>query len=345
MAHIAPAPPEGRTDQDRRAAAPAAVRPPLPRALTAPPIWRELLLIVLFYSAYTLTRLLLVRDGTGTAFAHADQILGIERALGVDVELWMNQGLLQVPWLARAANVFYATAHFAVTLATVVWVYRSRPHDYRWLRTGIMVGTGVALLGYWLYPLAPPRFLGGEGFVDPVTALGTLGLYAGDASATFTNQYAAMPSMHAGWALWCGFVLVRLATRRWVKVLGALYPLTTVLVILGTANHYVLDAVAGWSLIAAALGLSWLLYHRYPAELKRMCHRAAGALPVRMTWPAPPGRWGAAQAAWTAPVHRSGALRAGAEAAGREPSAGTVRPGGFGSVSGTARAADGQATP
>lgn len=220
------------------------------RVLTAPPVWRELLLVVLFYTAYTLTRIILVQDGTGPAFEHADQILAAERALGLDVELYLNETLLTVPWLARAANVFYATMHFIVTLGVVVWLYRYRPEHYRWLRTSIMVATGVALLGFWLYPLAPPRFLHHEGFVDPVTALHSLGLYASDASGTLTNQYAAMPSMHAGWALWCGVVVVKLATQKWAKALGAVYPATTVVVILSTANHYVLDAVAGIALVS-----------------------------------------------------------------------------------------------
>jgi hypothetical protein len=276
MAQTAPPAPRGRTDQARRATLRRDHRLPLPRALTAPPLWRELLLIAVFYAAYTLTRIVLVQDGTGKAFANADQILGFERFLGIDIELAMNQTLLSVPWLARTANVFYATAHFGVTLVVVVWLYRSRPHDYRWLRTAIVSATGLALVGFWLYPLAPPRFLHDEGFVDPVTALHSLGLYASDASGSFTNQYAAMPSMHAGWALWCGFVLVRLAARRWIKVLGVLYPLTTVAVILATANHYLVDAVIGFALIGATLGLSWLLYHRYPAELKRLGTQAAG---------------------------------------------------------------------
>jgi hypothetical protein len=290
----------GRTN-DARSGTPqraGSARPALPRALTAPPIWRELLLIALFYTAYTLTRVLLVQDGTGAAFAHADQILGAERAAGIDIELGLNRVLLELPWLARAANVFYATAHFGITLAVVVWVYRRRPHDYRWLRTGIMVATGCALVGFWLYPLAPPRFLDAEGFVDPVTAFNSMGLYASDSAATFTNQYAAMPSMHAGWALWCGIVLIRLGTRRRVKALGVLYPLTTVLVIMATANHYVLDAVAGSAVVGAALGLSWLLYHRWPARLKAvgipLGSRIGGVLLRWLVLPA--GR------AWTAPV-------------------------------------------
>src|SRR5437868_2032547 len=243
------------------------------RALAAPPVWRELLLIVLFYTGYTLTRIVLVQDGTASAFAHADQILAAERFFGIDVELGLNQTLLSVPWLARTANIFYATMHFIVTLGIVVWLYRCRPQDYRWLRTSIMTATGVALLGFWLYPLAPPRFLHSHGFVDPVIALHSMGLYASDASGTLTNQYAAMPSMHAGWALWCGFILVKLTTRRWIKLVGVLYPATTVLVILSTANHYVLDAVAGFALIAGALGLSWMLYMRCPRQLLAARHR------------------------------------------------------------------------
>ncbi len=302
MAHTAPPARTSRTDDGRRGTPRrAGTRLPLPRALTAPPVWRELLLIVLFYSAYTLTRVLLVQDGTGPAFAHADEILAWERHLGIDVELGLNQTLLSLPWLARAANVFYATAHFAVTLLVVVWLYRSRPHDYRWLRTGIMVATGFALVGFWLYPLAPPRFMKAEGFVDPVTALQSMGLYASDASATFTNQYAAMPSMHAGWALWCGIVLLRLATPRWAKVLGVLYPLTTVLVILGTANHYVVDAVAGFALIGASLGLSWSAYHRWPAELKGMSLRLGHIVLHRVMIPVLLGMRAAAQG-WLLPV-------------------------------------------
>ncbi|WP_243718357.1 phosphatase PAP2 family protein [Actinomadura sp. 7K534] len=260
---------------ERRTAAAAMRR----RVLTAPPVWRELLLVVLFYTAYTLTRIILVQDGTGPAFEHADQILAAERALGLDIELYLNETLLTVPWLARAANVFYATMHFIVTLGVVVWLYRYRPEHYRWLRTSIMVATGVALLGFWLYPLAPPRFLHHEGFVDPVTALHSLGLYASDASGTLTNQYAAMPSMHAGWALWCGVVVAKLATQKWAKALGAVYPATTVVVILSTANHYVLDAVAGIALVSGALWLSWALYARCPRPLlvarARVSHRLA----------------------------------------------------------------------
>ncbi|MFC5182089.1 phosphatase PAP2 family protein [Actinomadura harenae] len=278
-----PLPRQGSADDDHR---PSGLAPRFARlarvaravrtysgSVHAPPLWRELALIALFYTAYTLTRIILVQDGTGPAFQHAKDILSLERTLGVDVELDLNRWLLDVTWLAKAANIFYASMHFVVTTALVVWLYRYRPQEYRWLRAAVMIATGLALIGFWLYPLAPPRFLGSAGFVDPVTALHSWGLYSGDSTGTMTNQYAAMPSMHAGWSLWCGFVLVRLGTQRWVKALGVAYPVTTVLVILSTANHYILDAVIGIGLIIGSLALSWLFYRRTPQPLQRARER------------------------------------------------------------------------
>lgn len=270
MAQIAPQLPSGRTSAITPAtpALPAmrAVRGHRPVVLTGvaghrPRLWRELLLVIVFYGAYTVTRLILSPTGTGPAFGHATDILSLERALGLDVELGLNRALVTLPWLARVANIFYATAHFAVTLSVLVWLYRRRPAHYLRLRSALMAATAIALAGFWLYPLAPPRLIG-HGYVDPVTALHTFGLYSGHGSGELTNQFAAMPSMHAGWALWCGFVLFRLGHRTWVRVLGAVYPMVTVLVILSTANHYLLDAVAGSLITMVTLTASWRLHRQ-----------------------------------------------------------------------------------
>ena len=262
MAQIVPELPNGRPE----AGSPPGSSPARPVVVTVvgghpPALWRELLLVFVFYGAYTVTRLILSPTGTGPAFGHADEILALERALGLDVELGLNKALVAVPWLARTANVFYTTAHFVVTLSVLVWLYRRRPAHYRRLRAALMGATAIALAGFWLYPLAPPRLIG-QGYVDPVTALHTFGLYSGHVSGELTNQFAAMPSMHAGWALWCGLVLIRLGRRTWVRVLGAGYPMLTVLVILSTANHYLLDAVAGSLIVVTTLTTSWQLHRR-----------------------------------------------------------------------------------
>jgi hypothetical protein len=232
--------------------APTGVSPTGPPAAARPRLRREVALIVVFWAAYTAVRLL-IPHGDRVAYAHAGQVLRLEDALGLDVELGLNRRLMSVPWLADLAAAFYATAHFVVTLGVLGWLYARRPDAYRRLRTALMIATGIALAGFWLYPLAPPRFLGGRGFVDPVTALHTFGLYSSPHMGTLTNQLAAMPSMHAGWALWCAIAVTTLTRRPEIRALAVLYPVVTLCVIFSTANHYLVDAVAGFAVMVFAL--------------------------------------------------------------------------------------------
>jgi lysylphosphatidylglycerol synthetase-like protein (DUF2156 family) len=253
MAQLAP--PRRPTAPQPTAPQPVGAPPETPRA---PRLWREIALVAVFYGAYTLMRLVIPHDGPA-AYAHAGQILRLEHTLGLDVELGLNRALLRAPGLARLANVFYATAHFAVTLTVLVWLYRRRPQQFRWLRTALMLATGIALIGFWVYPLAPPRFLGGHGFLDPVTALHSFGLYSSPQAGSLANQFAAMPSMHAGWALWCAVAVLVTSRRPLIKAAAAVYPFVTIVVIFATANHYLLDAVAGAVVTLFGLLMSFLL--------------------------------------------------------------------------------------
>jgi hypothetical protein len=232
--------------------APGAVSAPAPQAATRPRLWLEIALIVAFWAAYTAVRLL-IPHGDRIAYAHAGQVLRFEDALGLNVERGLNHGLMRTPRLADLAAAYYATAHFAVTLAVLGWLYVRRPGEYRRLRTALMIATAIALIGFWLYPLAPPRLLAGHGFVDPVTALHTFGLYSSPHTGGLTNQLAAMPSMHAGWALWCAVAVIGLTRRPLIRAIAALYPVLTWLVIFATANHYVVDALAGCAIMVVSL--------------------------------------------------------------------------------------------
>lgn len=225
----------------------------------SPRLWREVALVAVFYGAYTLVRLLIPHNESA-AYVHAGQVMRLEHALGPNVELHLNQALLRLPALAKVANIFYATAHFAVTLTVLMWLYRRRPLHYRWLRTSLLLATAIALVGFWVYPLAPPRFLGAAGFVDPVTALHSFGLYSSPQAGSLTNQFAAMPSMHAGWALWCAVALIVSTRRPLIIFMASLYPIVTILVIFSTANHYLLDAVAGVTVMAFALFVGFILH-------------------------------------------------------------------------------------
>ena len=213
----------------------------------------EIALIGFGYWLYSFIRNA-VNAEESTAVRRGHQIVDVERALHIFHEQTINAFVAGQHWLAYIANYYYATLHFAVTIAVGVWVYRKRPWYARRLRNAWYATNLFGLLGFAFFALAPPRLLPGGNFVDTVVRFHTWGSW-GDASvASHSNQYAAMPSMHIGWSLWAGIVLFRLARHRWVKMLGLLYPLATLFVIIGTGNHYFMDAFGG--VVALALGFA-----------------------------------------------------------------------------------------
>ncbi|MFB7594442.1 bifunctional glycosyltransferase 87/phosphatase PAP2 family protein [Streptomyces sp. NPDC056160] len=234
------------------------VAPFLRRVLTRPNLLLELLLIRVTYAAYSQVRLV-ARGGRATAERHGHQIHSVEHALHIDVEHWANHAMVRLPWLDHFLSYYYETFHFVVPLAVLAVLYVRRPADYRWARTALGFATLFGLLGFWLYPLAPPRLMPGFGFIDTVHGVQDFAKPDYGAMTALTNQYAAMPSLHFGWSLWCGLVIAAVAPKWWMKALGLLHPLFTVSAIVGTANHWVLDAVGGATVVCAGFALSHLL--------------------------------------------------------------------------------------
>ncbi|MER6617153.1 phosphatase PAP2 family protein [Streptomyces xantholiticus] len=222
--------------------------------------WPELLLIAVVYAAYSGGRLL-ARGDVSTAVDHGLAILRAEKALLLNAEHPLNRLFTDVPALGIPADFVYASLHYLVTPAVLVWLFRRRPLRYRAARTWLMVSTLLGLVGFTLMPTCPPRLLdAGHGFVDTMAQYSSYGWWGTEASAPrglggMTNQYAAMPSLHVGWALWCGLMLWRHGRTPLLRTLAVVYPLLTTVVVMGTANHYFLDAVAG----AAVMGVGALL--------------------------------------------------------------------------------------
>lgn len=183
---------------------------------------------------------------------NARSILHAERLVGLDVEKALNLFVSDRAWLALPSIYYYATLHMVTTVLVMVWLYRRRPEHYALARGVLLVMTVIALATYWLYPLAPPRLMTNGGYVDTAIKFQLWGYTPSEAVASLSNQYAAMPSMHFGWALWVGVVLVLLARTRVMRVLGVLYPLLTLTVIVVTANHFVLDAVVALVIFMAS---------------------------------------------------------------------------------------------
>ncbi|MEU6842309.1 bifunctional glycosyltransferase 87/phosphatase PAP2 family protein [Streptomyces sp. NPDC046716] len=234
------------------------------RVVARPNLILELLLIRVGYSAYQQVRLAAtggtISGGRATAEAHGRQIHSIEQFLHIDVEHWVNHTVFQqAPWLTDFFNFYYTSFHFVVPLSVLGVLYARRPADYRWARSALGFATVLALIGFWAYPLAPPRLMPGLGFIDTVHGVQDFSKPNYGTLTQLTNQYAAMPSLHFGWSLWCGVVIVVLSRRWWMKALGLVHPLCTVSAIVATGNHWVLDAVGGATVVGAGFFLTYVL--------------------------------------------------------------------------------------
>ena len=231
-----------------------------------PRFWFEILLIAVSYWTYSLVRNA-VPEQKAEALRNADWIWKAEHQLGIAAEESVNHAVNSVTWLIIGMNYYYATLHFVVTLGVLVWLYRRHPGRYAATRLVLFATTAVALVGYYLYPLAPPRLMNGGDFIDTVMVHQTWGSMASGDLKNMSNQYAAMPSMHIGWSVWCGLTIFALASVPWVRVLGLLYPALTLVVIVATANHFWLDAVGGVLCLAFGFAVARLWYGRLPYAL------------------------------------------------------------------------------
>lgn len=265
-----------RRPEDREEAAPPPgtddSRPPAVRRLRAPRpprLWFEILLIAVSYWTYSLIRNA-VPEQQAQALRNADWIWHVEHQLGIAVEHSINHAVNSVTWLIVGMNYYYATLHFVVTIGVLVWLYRSHPGRYAAARFTLFITTGTALLGYYLFPLAPPRLMTGGHFIDTVEVHNTWGSMASGDLKNMSNQYAAMPSMHIGWSLWCGLILFALCTIPWVRVLGLVYPVATLVVIVATANHFWLDAVGGVLCLSFGFTVARAWYGALPHALPRV---------------------------------------------------------------------------
>ena len=218
------------------------------------PWWRrkwgwEVLLVL--YAIYDGSRLL-VHTSPAQAEAHGHRILSLERRLHLSPEHTLNHLFARHAWLGIPADFVYASLHYVITVTVLLWVWRKHREHYRKARTWLGLTTLLGVVGFVTFPTAPPRMLGaGYGFTDILAEHSTVGWWGTGGGGTprglgdMSNEFAAMPSLHVGWALWCGLLLFFYARNRVLRVLGLIYPFFIAVVVMGTANHYLLDCVMG----------------------------------------------------------------------------------------------------
>ena len=220
----------------------------------------EVLLFAIALVAYQLSRTIVIGDARDAA-KNAWEIIGFEKAYGIffesDVQRWMLDHLPVTQFL----NHFYVWAHLPVTALFFVWLYRHHKDVYPFVRNAFFVANAAALAVFVVFPVAPPRLMTGEGFVDTLSIISGIDLHAGNLSGWF-NPFAAVPSMHFAYALMIGVVSAFLI-RRWpLRLLVLTYPIVVFVTIVGTANHYVVDALAGAVVMCSALALTALWRRR-----------------------------------------------------------------------------------
>ncbi|MCW2749616.1 MAG: inositol phosphorylceramide synthase [Aeromicrobium sp.] len=228
----------------------------------------ELTLLAILYIAYSASRMM-ASDDFAPARGRALDILNFEKIWRIDYESWINDKFVQYDWLGVFGSFWYATTHYVVTAGVLIWLYRRSATEYVTARRALVVATLIGLGFYLLMPTAPPRLVDSK-YADILSLHSQVGWWGADASAPkglghMTNELAAFPSLHAGWALWVALALARAGVPRFVKALGFAYAVIMAIVIVGTANHWVLDAIVGWLVVLVAFGVTIAWERKSPA--------------------------------------------------------------------------------
>jgi hypothetical protein len=225
-----------------------------PAHLSRSRILPEAALVVGLWLVYNAGRFLAAQH-TGRAFAHAARVWHLERRLHLPDEVDDQRFVLGHDLVVvRVADDYYRWVHLPLTVVVLALLFRFRPARYLWVRTAMAYATAAAMVVHIVYPVAPPRMLPQLGFVDTGLRFGQ-SVYGPRGHDHLANEFAAMPSLHVGWAVLLAVaVIVSLRTPwRWVALV---HPVVTAFVVVVTANHFWLDGVAGTALALAGLALA-----------------------------------------------------------------------------------------
>ncbi len=219
-------------------------------------------------AAYEAARLAM-EPNWAQAFTNARRVVSVEEVLGLAWEPSLQQAFLALPDLVTALNIFYFVGHFVFTGLFFLWLYHRSRGGFRSFRDGFLAATAISVVIHWLFPTAPPR-LAEEGISDTLLVLSGIDIGSPTSSA-LSNPVAAVPSLHAAYAVGVGIGLLRFARAPLVRAAGALYPPLVVLTIVVTGNHFVLDAIAGVAVLGLGFALVRWLRRRERGSKRHAC--------------------------------------------------------------------------
>ena len=219
----------------------------------------------MFYGLYSAVRDIDGRTPVSVDMARSNAMLIVhaEQWLHIFAEQRIQAAFLNDRSLISLLDDYYGTVHFAAVAVILIVLFRWFPDRYALWRNTLAITTGLALLGFWLFPVMPPRLLPPSfHFVDTLQVIGGIWDFGSAPVATVSNQFAAMPSLHTAWSLWCALAVMPLIRVRWARVGVLAYPALTVFCIVVTGNHYFADAAGGVVTLAISYGLARLLTGR-----------------------------------------------------------------------------------
>ena len=192
-----------------------------------------------------------IKPNWPVAFDNAARIEDLERWGHFAWEQSLQRVFLDMPDLVQAMNMFYFVGHFVITGVFFTWLYFRSRDGFRNVRNAFLIATALSLFIHWQFPTAPPR-LAHVGLTDTLRAFSGIDI-GSPHSSPFSNPVAAVPSLHAGFALGVAYGVVKFTRTRWMKALAVIYPIGVVLTIVVTGNHFILDAVAGMLVMTVGL--------------------------------------------------------------------------------------------
>jgi membrane-associated phospholipid phosphatase len=212
--------------------------------------------------AYEFTRGRITPNTPDIALLHSYRLLDLEWKYGLFVEQRLERFFLQFQPLMNAIDLFYVLGHLVGTIGVLVWIYLKRREHYPFVRNLMMLTTAIALVAFYVYPTAPPRMLGNYGFVDPLQLHHLVGEGGAQPGSYTYNPYAAMPSLHVGYALVVAWGLVVAERKTWIRAAAIIYPVVMAATVVISGNHWILDVVGAVITVAVAAScirlLSWL---------------------------------------------------------------------------------------
>jgi hypothetical protein len=197
----------------------------------------------------------LIHAREAEAVDNANWLVSQEKWLGIFHEQALQEKILGHQWLVDIFNSIYIYGHWPVVVGTLTWLFLRHREVFPVFRTAMVASGLMGFFFFFLFPMAPPRFLADYGFIDTVTLHSEA--YRVLQPPSLTNQFAAMPSLHVGWNLLMGVAIVTYSSGRFWKIFGVIMPLAMYLATILTANHYFLDGVVGTALALTGLAIAW----------------------------------------------------------------------------------------